>query len=323
VLSKETLLLALPGIVLQTLQGADRRTRPFCVAAWASAFVLVLAGYPLFALLKGELLPGPGHVSLLEAVRFQLWGRDSTGSAFAADSLSGHIVRGWLRQDPWLPALGVMGAPVALAVPRLRPAAVALLALVVLGLRPGYLPQPYVIGLLPLCAVVAAGLADAAWGAAGARALRFRRTALVTAVAALAVAAAPRWRDGLAYATRVDQTSATAAAERWIASHVDRRRRLLVDDSLYVDLVRAGFAPRYGVVWFFKLDFTTSLDPSVRRRLPAGWRAFDYVVSTPVMREAVRQNPHGLVQVRQALRRSRAVASFGAGRTRITLREVR
>ena len=126
-----------------------------------------------------------------------------------------------------------------------------------------------------------------------------------------------------ATARRATAVAVAVAAERWIASHVDRRRRLLVDDSLYVDLVRAGFAPRYGVVWFYKLDFTTNLDPSVRRRLPQGWRAFDYVVSTPVIRDALRQKPHGLLQVRQALRHSRAVASFGAARTRVVVRRVR
>jgi 4-amino-4-deoxy-L-arabinose transferase-like glycosyltransferase len=324
VLSKETVLVALPGLLLAVVHGVDRRTRAFCVAAFASVFVLVIAGYPLYALLKGELLPGPGHVSLLDAIRFQLWGRRSTGSALASGSLSREVVESWLRTDPWLLGMGALGAPAALAVRRLRPVAVALLALVAMGIRPGYLPQPYVIALLPLCALIVVGLADAAWGpgAAAGPGAWARRAAVLLAGVVLAAAIGPRWNQAATYAARADQTSPGIAAQRWIVRHVHRDRRLLVDDSLYVDLVRAGFEPRYGVVWFFKLDFTTNLDPSVHRRLPRGWRSFDYVVSTPVIRAALRQNSDGLVQVRRALRHSRAVVSFGSGRWRVTLRRV-
>jgi hypothetical protein len=112
------------------------------------------------------------------------------------------------------------------------------------------------------------------------------------------------------------------AAERWIAKNVNRRARLLVDDSLYVDLVEAGFAQRYGVVWFYKLDFTTNLDPSVVRHLPDGWRAFDYVVSTRVIRSALQQAPRSLQQVRLALTHSRTVASFGSGGERVEVRRL-
>ena len=39
-----------------------------------------------------------------------------------------------------------------------------------------------------------------------------------------------------------------------------------------------------GVVWFYKLDTSNNLDPSVARRLPKGWLEFDYIVSTPTLR---------------------------------------
>jgi hypothetical protein len=323
VLSKETSVLFLPAVVLQILQGVDRRTRAFCLAAFGSVVVLVVLVYPLYALLKGELLPGPGHVSLLEAVRFQLYGRPSTGSVLSAGSLSRQLVDSWLQVDPWLLSAGVVLAVPALLIRRLRAVAFALVFLTAMTLRPGYLPQPYVIGLLPFCGLVIAGVADVLW----ARGPRRGRVALGSAaVAGILVAALvvvlPRWQQSDSFAMAADQTSPVEAAQRWIGRNIDHRARVLVDDTLYVDLVRAGFRPQFGVVWFYKLDFTTNLDPSVARRLPDGWRSFDYVVSTRVIRSALAQTATGLTQVRQALRNSRVVATFGTRADRVEVRRI-
>ena len=325
VLSKETMLLLLPGLVFQLWQSLDRRTRAFCVSAFASVFVLGTLAYPLYALLKGELLPGHGHVSLLEAVRFQLFSRPSTGSALSPSSVSHQLVAGWLRTDPWLLGLGTMLALPALAGRRLRPIAVSLLILVAAAIRPGYLPQPFVIAMLPLCALVIAGALDVGLSAARGLPDELRQHVLgagALAVAALTLIVAPAWYRADAYASHQQQNEGVVAAESWIKSHLDRRSRVLVDDTLYVDLVRAGFRQRFGVVWFYKLDFTTNLDPSIARNLPQGWRAFDYAISTRVIRSALQQNPNGLQQVRLALQHSRVVATFGHGGDRVEVRKI-
>ena len=319
-LTKETSLLVLPGLVLLARQGLDARTKAFCMTAFGTMLVLLALGYPLYATLKGELLPGEGHVSLLEAVRFQLYGRASTGSALDPGSLSHELATSWLHTDPWLLGMGVLLVPAALFVARLRPVAVTLLVLVAMGVRPGYLPQPYVIALLPFCALVAAGVANAAWESVRFR--RWLRPAVAAAGLLVLVTAAPEWRSGAGHAMTQDQTAPVLAAERWVERNVDHRARLLVDDTLYVDLVEAGFRPRFGVVWFYKLDFTTNLDPSVARNLPQGWRAFDYVVSTRVIRSALQRNPAGLQQVRRAVRESKPVATFGSGTGRVEVRRI-
>jgi hypothetical protein len=319
-LTKETSLLILPGLVLMVRQSVDPRTRAFCMAAFGAMLALVALGYPLYALLKGELLPGEGHVSLLEAVQFQLYGRASTGSALDFGSLSHQLVAGWLDTDPWLLALGVLLAPAALLVRRLRPVAVTLLVLVVVALRPGYLPQPFVIALLPFCALVAAGLLDAVWK----KATRpgWQRPAVALATLSVALLMLPAWRDAAGHAMRQDQVTPVLEAEQWVEENVDHRARVLVDDTLYVDLVEAGFEQQFGVVWFYKLDYSTNLDPSVARNLPGGWRAFDYVVSTPVIRSALDHNPGGLQQVRLALENSKSVATFGSGPRRVQVRRI-
>jgi 4-amino-4-deoxy-L-arabinose transferase-like glycosyltransferase len=153
VLTKETMLIFLPALVVAMVQNFDRRTRAFCLTAFLMALVLVVIGYPLYALLKGELLPGPGHVSLLQAMQFQLYGRPGTGSVLSSGSAAHQLVSSWLQTDPWLLGAGVCAAPLAVLVRPLRPVAAALLIAVLVALRGAYLPQPFVIALLPFCAL--------------------------------------------------------------------------------------------------------------------------------------------------------------------------
>jgi hypothetical protein len=329
VLSKETMIVAVPALIVGVWQQTHRRTRQFCLTAFTAAFVLVLLAYPLFALLKGELLPGPGHVSLVEAVRFQLAGRDSTGSALNPSSASYQLVRSWLAVDPWLLSAGAVAVPIGLAVRRLRTPTLAFVLFALVGARPGYLPQPYVIALLPFAAVVAAGAASWLWPHV-ARVVQRRNVlirwvltaALIFAVVPPAAAMGRTWARSLHLARSQDLTSPTITATRWIEGNVDHRARILVDDTFFVDLADVGFEPGLGVVWFYKTDFATNLDPSIIRQLPRGYRDFDYVVSTPVIRSAVEHNPARLEDVRRALQSSVVVATFGAGSGVVEVRQI-
>ena len=320
VLSKETFVLALPGLLLAARQGSTARTRAFCTAGLVGVLVLVVAAYPLLAVLKGELLPGPDTVSLWEAVRFQLVERQGTGSALDPASGSAGLVRGWLAQDPWLLGGGVVLAPAALLFARLRVPAATLLLLVLVGLRPGYLPQPYVVALLPFAALVVAGLGERL-AAAGRSSLP---AALVAGslAAAMVVLVAPSWAAGVRQATTVDANGPQRAALAAVLDSVPRTDRVLIDDSFYVDLVQAGFEPRYGAVWFYNLDLQAGLDPSVVERLPGGWRDLDWVVSSPALRSALDQAPGTLQEVRLALDNSSLVTSTGSGPERFELRRV-
>jgi hypothetical protein len=281
----------------------------------------VVLAYPLLAVLKGELLPSPDTVSLWDAVVFQLVGREGTGSALDPTTASAGLVGSWLAQDPWLLGAGVLLAPGALVSARLRVPAATLLVLVVAGLRPGYLPQPYVVALLPFAAVVVVGCAEVLVQAAR----RSAPWALVAGAmaAAVAVGVVPPWAAGQREARTVDTTVTQRQALAAVAAEVPRTDRVLVDDTYYVDLVEAGFEPRYGVVWFYKMDLEAGLDPSVVRRLPRGWRDLDWVVSSPVLRGALeREDASGLQQVRLALGNSRVVRTFGQGAQRVELRRV-
>ncbi|GAA2432768.1 ArnT family glycosyltransferase [Streptomyces macrosporus] len=330
VLSKETMVLVLPALLYALYQGSDRTTRAFSFAGTITAFALTVVVYPLYALLRGELLPGEGHVSLWDGIAFQLADRAGSGAMWQEGTGSRQALEQWLAADPVLPVAGCAAAVLALAVRRVRPAAVAVLLLVAVALRPdGYLPQMYVIQLLPFLAVCLAGVADAATRltartAAGARpAPRLAAALAVPALVAVgcALLVAPRWYDGDRTATTARGNSAYEQAARWLRTSLPgdtpaerARQRIVVDDTLWLDAVRGGAEPGLGAIWFYKVD----LDPAVTRALPRGHRDLDYIVSSPI----VRTDRNHLPIVRAALRDSTVVEVFGSGDDRIEIRRI-
>ena len=327
VLVKETSLLLVPAVLWQYWQVSDRRTRRYSLILAGSLFALVGAAYLLYATLRGELLPGPGHVSLVDAIRFQLTGRAPSGSPLEPGSLGRRTLGLWLSQDPWLLAAAAALVPVGLAMRWLRPVTAALVILAAMALRPGYLPVPLVIGMLPFASLLVAGAADAAWGrptrrtlAAGdvaSRRMHLPRALgpvlVIACLAAAAVVVVPQWVQRDRDLMTVDHDRPFRQAEAWIAANVPHQARLLVDDALWVDLVERGYPPGQ-VVWFYKLD----TDRDVTGRYPRGWREFDYLISTATLRSF----PDDLPQVAETQRHSRVVVSFGRGIERVEIRKV-
>jgi hypothetical protein len=266
-------------------------------------------------------------VSLVDAVRFQLSGRAPSGSPLDPDSLGRRTLELWLGQDPWLLGVATVLVPAGLAIRRLRPVTAAFAILAVMALRPGYLPVPLVIGMLPFASLLIAGVADTAWdrstnrtaaaadlGGGRPHGRRVLGPVLVAGCLAVAVVAAgPQWWRHDRDLMTADQDRPFRQAEAWIASNVPHEARLLIDDALWVDLVEHGYPPGQ-VVWFYKLD----TDRDIQGRYPRGWRDFDYLVSTATLRSF----PDSLPQAREAQRRSTVVATFGRGTQRVEIRKV-
>jgi cellulose synthase/poly-beta-1,6-N-acetylglucosamine synthase-like glycosyltransferase len=326
VLSKETTLVLLPALILAAAQNADRRTRRYCLTLFACFLGLLALSYPLYATLKGELLPGLGHVSLLGYTIVQLFTRQGTGSLFDPHSQTHAIVTGWLGLDPWLLGAALVLCPIALARRRTRAVALAFLIQVAMVLRPGYLPNMYVIGLLPFAALIVSSAGEALWRRsrlAPARATRWPLRACATALAIVTlVVVAPRWARIDHQATTIQLDRPQRAAERWLVDHVGHDKRLIVGDEFWLYLVEHGFDdhPVRGgffsrtVVVYWPLDY----DPAVKQRFPDGWRDFDFVVSTEAVRSTTRLTP----TTAQALENSRVVAQFGRGKPRIEIRAI-
>ncbi|GAQ59317.1 ArnT family glycosyltransferase [Streptomyces acidiscabies] len=332
VLTKETMLFVLPAVLLTMWRHSHRDTRKFALTGAITACVLIGVSYPLFALLKGELLPGGGHVSLWDGMKYQM---TRPGSGFILDNGSGGhgVLQSWLYYDTVLIVGGLAGALLLLVTWRwsvtaraLAGPSLAVAILAVVALRPGgYLPAMYVIQALPFLALVLAGAVSSLAhtilhkrrGSAEHHWVRYGRYAVA---ATLAVAAAlyvvPRWYDGDHTAVTADANGPYRSAAKWLDHEVadPAGTRVLVDDALWLDLVHAGYQPGLGAIWFYKAD----LDPAVTKTLPNGWKDVDYVVASPTVRRDARDLP----TVKAALTHSTPVAVFGIGEDRIEIRKV-
>jgi cellulose synthase/poly-beta-1,6-N-acetylglucosamine synthase-like glycosyltransferase len=342
-LSKETILVLLPVLFLAAAYNADGRRRRYCLALFVSFFVLISLAYPLYAALKGELIPGRGHVSLIGYMFVQLFSRKTSGSIFNPQSGTSAFVHFWLQLDPWLLGVALLLTPIALARRSTRAIALAYLVQLAVILRPGYLPEMYVIALLPFAALTVAGSADALWRLAVERWSRRGNTdggawmtsagfapivrgvaaaALIVLIAGCAIRVAPRWArvDHQAVTTRLDGPE--RAAQQWVLHHIDRQEHIIVSDDFWIYLIAHGYdaEPVKGgfysktVVFYWPLDY----DPAVKKAFPSGWRDFDYVISTFGMRNDASQVPTAAL----AIRHSRVVASFGAADGVIEVRKI-
>ncbi|MFJ2472850.1 ArnT family glycosyltransferase [Streptomyces sp. NPDC087659] len=332
VLTKETMLVVLPALLVTMWRFSHRDTRKFAVTGAVTACALIGFSYPLFALLKGELLPGEGHVSLWEGITYQM-SRPGSGFVLTEGTGSNGVLRSWLYYDRVLPLGGLAGAALLLLTLRwsvtaraLAGPAFAVAILAVVAMRPsGYLPAMYVIQALPFLALVLAGGAASVGHAVLSRWRRpgegrtlvlARRSAAAALALAAAVYVVPRWYDGNRTAMTADANAPYRAAASWLSTEVAEpaRTRVLVDDALWLDLVHAGYQPGLGAIWFYKAD----LDPAVTKTMPRGWRDLDYVVASPTVRRDARDLP----LVRAALEHSTPVAVFGEGEDRIEIRAI-
>jgi hypothetical protein len=126
----------------------------------------------------------------------------------------------------------------------------------------------------------------------------------VNAVVAAAVIVGPDWYRMDRDLMTVDHDRPLTQAQRWIEDNVPPDSPILVDDAIWVDLVRDD-RPASRVVWFWKLD----RDPEIQARYPDGWRGFDFVVSTIAVRLSIEQLP----EISAAVDHGSVVASFGDG----------
>jgi len=343
VLSKETILVVLPALLAMLWTNTEGSGRRFSLTGFTVSFLAVGAYYPLYAALKGEFLPGDDHVSLIGAWQFQLRDREGSGSVFDGSSDAHHLVMSWLDSDPFIIVAGLVAVAAAIRAKALRGPVIALVMLVAVGLRPGgYLPTMYILALLPLFSLLIAGGTSvvAAWAARpdgpvqavidrlvrvgywaglGERALRtaawVRPTVAVALIGAVLVAVAPAWYEGNRYALTASHHDTYTAAANWMRTQVadPREVRVVVDSTLWLDLVRHGYE-RENVIWFYKLD----VDPAVMETLPRGWRDIDYLVATSV----IRGDDGTRTTLDELLAHSDVVASFGEGDGRIDIHKI-
>ncbi len=319
VLTKETMLLLLPMFAWLVWTRTAPVTRRYALAVFVAVFGVVVSTYALMAVLRGELVPGPGHVSLWEGIRFQLRDRAAGGALDDPYSLNRNTVDQWFRLDPALPCLAGPIALAALFVKRLRPFAVGLVILIATILRPGYLPAPFILSALPLIALLAAGTGEVAlrylfrtveqpW--VGVR--RFRVPALAAGALIVSIAVS-LWLPTYHGLLDSDDDASMRHTQQWIEQNVPKSDRLIVDDALWLDLIRDG-RDRRNVVWAYKVD----TDEQVQGWAPRGWTDYDWVVTRASLRASMR--PTGVFT--DAVAHSQPAAIFGSGVERVEVLRV-
>ncbi len=156
VLTKESLLFYLPPyLLLVWTLNKDNFNRRYALMISLLTASFLLAFFPLLALLKGELVPHTGQVSLLGTIAFQA--SRGTGKFFwQVGSQFRTMLPIWLGIDPFLPILGVI-ATIWLCLPQteLKYKILSLFTpfFLVFLARGGQIYDFYVIPLLPLLAL--------------------------------------------------------------------------------------------------------------------------------------------------------------------------
>lgn len=319
ILSKETTAILLPALVYQLLQNSDRRNRRYSLAVFSVILLMLTAVYVLYAALKSELFPGNGHVSLIGTLVWQLHDRASSGSILTPGSGAQGLTSLWLGLDPWLLGLAALLMPLGLYYRRLRPITVALALQVLMLLRPGYLPFPYVISMLPFAALIIVGVGHTTWTTRprvrqSIWRRRIRRGLVVAATLAVIGLIAEPWSNKLTAAFTTDADEPSRQAVNWVAANASKNDRLVVDSGLWLDLVRQGFdSPE--AVWLYK----TETDPAVTKQL-GGWNGIDYIAVTTATLSPVNQDTFPTLF--EAKQHAVPVAIFGTGSSEITILKV-
>jgi hypothetical protein len=317
--SKETIALLLIPLVWLIWRNTAPVARRRYLAAFGIVYFGLTALYPLLALLKGELLPGPRHVSLVGDAIYQLFTRTSTGSLLNPQSNTYSQVRSWIGLDPWLVFGGAAALFAGLLIRKYRPFALALLIHLLVLVKGGYVPYAFPTVMLPFAALLIAGIADSCWRPIswerGYPVSRLRRltalsppilarlVVLTTAIVFSAIVV-PQWVASLEHQAKANGFANEDAAVAWIAHHVPAGDTVVCDAYPWLDIkLQSHATPVY--LW------QINTDPEVmRNQLSRGYKSIDYMLLEPQSPLAYAALPGRPVLV-QALAHSVVVKRYG------------
>ncbi|MHA7288677.1 glycosyltransferase family 39 protein [Arthrobacter sp. MDT3-24] len=313
VLSKETLAIFGPALLLALMYRARWSNRSFSVVGFLTVGGLILAFYPLSALLRNELLAGPNHVSLQEALAYQFLERSGSGTIFEARSSRAELLTGWLYFDKYLVAAGLVAAGVCLLRKRSRVIPVSIVSFaipVVLG--QGYLPAMYIIGVIPFLALALGTGVDIAWTGMeklGHQRAKLRHTLRVGFVALLSASlilmSVPQWFEQDRALLVAETNTNWRNAMTWVQDNVPRSDVVLAPYSMWYDLNASGWHDAWTMIATEKPD----LDERFETEHPGGWREIDWIIVGPSVTANI--DRLGLSRAGSALQHSEPVQTFG------------
>ena len=323
ILSKETFVMFIPGMIYGVWLNTTRFQRKFALVAFIYTFAALGSSFVLMAILKGELFPyTPGgwfpwdqhpHLSLLSTYAGQVSRGQSQGSI--EESISQ-----WLQSDALL--VLVSGGSIIFNVIvgwwKRQQFLFALLAICywLLLLRGGVVYAFYIIPLIPL-SVVNVVLAIDTILSGIIRVVRFEPVRVVLALAALALilshdVSSASW----SYVYTQHPTSAQNDALLWIRQHVPRSDFIVINSYLLTDLrATGGEGVGDGAPYpYANVYYNVVSDPTIRDAiLHRNWNNIDYIVVDPAMLADIQTGitgNYGLLK--QAFDHSVEVAQFTA-----------
>jgi hypothetical protein len=305
-LSKETILLLVPGLFVLVYKKSSGPTRPFLILTWLLSLGFIALLFPLLAYLKLELLPAswlPGqrqHVSWVEGVIFQS-GREG-GNLLSPESDIRRAIIGWLEIDKILPILGLWATFVLLLNLKNWLSFSFLVMNLVFSwylLRGGVVLGFYLVPQILLwCLSIALSL----------KILHDKfnyqpktKTVLFTSGFIILLVVFQNPQVYLAHKNEAHLNSL-----EFIRENVDTNAIIVADPLFYTDLKVNPSQSKFGrTEWFSKVE----KDPQIKEgKLEGQWQKIDYLLITPGMIGEIEKNNYQFVK--QALEKSQIVKTF-------------
>lgn len=296
-LTKETALFLLPALLFIVVQQRWEHQGRFAVSGWLLPMLVVVSWYPLYAMLKGELLPAglellPAgqsggfvafrssgtSVSLIDAVLWQA--TRSGGGMFNLDNQFWQLARTeWVPRDALLFVGGAAATLVNLArgLHNRRALVAGLLGALPLFYlaRGGVVFDFYVLVAIPFLCLNLGMLLALLFARVPARAADGLAVLIFLALATAYLAT-----NSLLPLYREQPDQAARDALTWIKQHVPAQSKMIIRDDLWTDLHEPGLGgpafPNAHSHW------KVASDPDVRDSVFYGdWRTVDYLVVIP------------------------------------------
>jgi endo-1,4-beta-D-glucanase Y len=337
-LTKETAVFLLPAMIFIAWQQRWRHQARFALVGWLVPMLMVVSWYPLYAGLKGELLPAGGPVqfstsgygntgvSLMDSLFWQI-GRDG-GGPFNLNNQFWSLVRtDWLPLDAVLLVGGVLATLVNIArggllrtVDQRRAVATGLLGLLPLLYlaRGGIVFDFYILLAIPfLCLNLAVLLAPIIERVPP-------RLLGGVGVGLASVLVVGYFQVGAVQPLYAEAPSTSGRdALTWIKAHVPADSVILTGDDLWTDLREPGFGGNAEAPGFANVQSYTKVagDPAIRTALlHDDWQNVDYLVVTPGLEQSLVDSGNNVAL--QALQHAHVVQTWETDGSRLELWKV-
>jgi len=303
--SKETAVFLVPVLLFIAVQQRWRHQGKFGVAAWVVPMLVVLSWYPLFAILKGELLPAgkalgfilfnvgstTEHTSLIEQLQWQA--TRGGGGLLNLQNLFWTAVRTeWVPRDPFLFVGGMLAIALnlVLGVRNRRVLVAGLLGLfpMVYLARGGLVFPYYVLFAIPFLCLNLAVLFNSILSRMP------TGVAALCAMMVIPVLTASYWYAGrtpVLYREQPDRAGREAIS--WIKVHVPAQSLIVTRDDLWTDLHEAGLGgPSFPNV---HSHWKVAADPEIRNGVfHNDWKMVDYLIMSPGVEGAFKDTNNAL-----------------------------